>query len=87
MLTKDELRSALETKRTVLWRGRADYESAIGSVTAIITRHENEADVVSAEVTNYGARRSVMICRPEDLEFWNAVTSVSVKGDTYEKHI
>ena len=73
MLTLDELRSALETKRTVLWRGRMDYESAIGSVTAIITRYENEAAVVSAEVTNYGQRRSVMICRPEDLEFWRGV--------------
>ncbi|MBQ8836428.1 MAG: hypothetical protein IJ002_03065 [Clostridia bacterium] len=57
-----------------------DYESAIGSVTAIITRHENEADVVSAELTGYGSRRSVMICRPEDLEFWNAATSSAVKG-------
>lgn len=69
----EEMRMALKTKRTVEWRGRMDYERMIGTVTGIIYRYANEQEQISLEVTGYGSSRSVTICRPCDVHFWNPV--------------
>lgn len=69
-MTVQELNQANKTKAPVIWRGRHDYETTIGSVTAVISRYSENGEVISAEVTSFRSPRNVIICRPEDLHPW-----------------
>ena len=72
-MTNSEVYEALKSKRTVIYSGSAIGVGDIaGTVTAIRLRYENEADIVSAEVKTYGPSHSVIICRPEDIDYWDA---------------
>ena len=76
-----ELRGALKSGMTVIWQGKHDYESAIGRLTGIILRSgPSGEDVFSCEITsssNLSGRTSIVICRPEEVQLWNPVGSIS----------
>lgn len=76
-MTLQELRDANRTKAPVVWRGRHDYETTIGSVTAVISRFSENVEVISAEVTSYSSPRNVVICRPEDIHPWSPINQNS----------
>lgn len=68
-MTDAELYTALRTKRTVLFK----QAEIAGQVVAVRMRHENEADILSAEVKPYSTANSLIICRPQDIDYWDAV--------------
>ena len=85
-MTHEELKTALRTKTTVMWRGKTDYEKVIGSITAIIYRHLHGQSSISAELTSYGCPRSVVICSPEDLEYWSPIAECKETKDGEDKN-
>lgn len=68
-MTSDEVYNALRSKKTVVY----SMGEIAGQVVAVRLRHENEADIVSAEVKTYGPRNSIIVCRPKDIDYWDAV--------------
>lgn len=74
-MTIGELRGALDSGVSLIWQGKHDYERARGSLTGIILRKgPSGEDVFSAELTTKSetsGRNSIIICRPEELRFWN----------------
>lgn len=72
-MTEQELKDANRTKAPVEWRGRHDYERAIGNVTALIYRYINGKEILSAEITSFGTTHCTIICRPDELHIWNPV--------------
>ena len=85
-MTHDELKRALKTKTTVVWRGRGDNERIIGSVTGIIYRYSDGQMTVSAELMSYGCPHSVVICSPNEMEFWDpAADRVDKENDGEHK--
>lgn len=72
-MTEQELKDANRRKVPVEWRGRQEYECALGQVTAIIYRYLDGKEVISVEITSFGDKRSCIICRPEDVHLWAPV--------------
>jgi len=68
-MDSQEMKLALRSGRPVSWRGKMDYERATGTLTAIILRHINGRDILSAEITEPRTRR-VVICRADEVEYW-----------------
>lgn len=72
-MTDKEVYEALKSKRTVIYSGNVIGVGDIaGTVTAIRLRYENEAYIASAELKTFGSASSIIICRPEDIDYWEA---------------
>ena len=68
-MDSQEMKVALRSGRPVTWRGKFDYERATGTLTAIILRHINGRDILSAEITEL-TRGCIVTCRADEVEYW-----------------
>ena len=71
-MTGAEVYRAMRSRKTVIYRNKRDGIEIAGHVAALILRYENEIDVISAEVKPIGHSNSVIICRAEDIDYWDA---------------
>lgn len=73
-MTGAEVYRAMRSRKTVIYRNKRDGIEIAGHVAALRLRYENEIDVISAEVKPIGHSNSVIICRAEDVDYWEAIT-------------
>ena len=71
-MTGAEVYRAMRSRKTVIYRNKRDGIEIAGHIAAFRLRYENEIDVISAEVKPIGHSNSVIICRSEDIDYWDA---------------
>ena len=73
-MTGAEVYRAMRLGKTVIYRNKRDGIEIAGHVAALRLRYENERDVFSAEIKTLSPSNSIIICRAEDVDYWEAIT-------------